>query len=76
MYNRKCLYPTTTRVRYAFLNRLSDFNKIWYRDILDLGEEESLHFVSIKVNKRCNPGKFSNGDFEMIIIVIIFFLYI
>lgn len=36
----------TDCVLYAFLNRSSNCGKIWYRDILDLGEEDRLHFIA------------------------------
>jgi len=32
-----------------------------YRDKLDLGEEDGLHFVV----KKTNPRRFSNRDFEI-----------
>jgi len=48
---------------HAFLNRSSDGDEIWYRDRLYLGKEDKIHFVSKKVNKKYNPGMFSNRDF-------------
>jgi len=40
------------------------------RDRLDLGKEYiRLHFVMKKVNKKSNPGRFSNREFEIIIII-------
>lgn len=43
---------------------------------LDLREEDRLHFVSEKVNKRSNlgGGGFSKRDFEIIIIIFFFLI--
>jgi len=35
-----------TNVFYVFPNRSSDWDEIWYRDRLDLGEEDKLHFFA------------------------------
>lgn len=57
----------TDCVLYAFLNRSADQIEIWYIDRLDFGYR--LHFVAKKANNRwSDPGKFSNMDFEIIII--------
>jgi len=48
-YKRQKMF-VPTYVFNAFLNRSSDCDEIWYRDILDLGEEDILHFIS-KIGK-------------------------
>jgi len=65
-----CIYKTQqlflpSYVFYAFPARSSDCDEIWYRDRLDLDQEDRLHFVAKNVNKKSNLGKFSNSDFEI-----------
>jgi len=70
--DKKCLCIPTYYVLYEFLNRSSDSDGILYRDRLDLEEEDKLHFVAKKVNKRSKLWRFLNKDFEIIIIIIFY----
>jgi len=60
-YYHYCRYSRNKRRLLCLSNRSSDCDEIWYRDRSDLGKEDRLEILSRKnVNKRCNPGKFSN----------------
>jgi len=48
-------------VLYVFLNHC---DVIWYKDRLDHGEKDRLHFVSKKVNKKSNLRRLSNKEFK------------
>jgi len=75
LYKRQNIFVLTYLVLYAFLNRPFDCDGIWYKDRLDLEEEDKLHFVANNVNTKSKPGRFSNKDFEIIIIILFFFIY-
>jgi len=47
LYKRQKIFATDC-VIYAFLNRPSDCDEIWYRDRLDLGGEDRLLFCREK----------------------------